>query len=200
VQDLIGLEPDAKHFHALSAIACDQGTYFFTDTYVQPEPSAEQIAEAAVMAAKRLAVFGIKPKVALLSHSNFGTHDNASARKMREALAILRIIAPNMEVDGEMHGDAALSESLRLRLLPDCKLKGSANLFVFPNMDAANITFNLVRVLTDGVELGPILMGAAKPAYVLTPSATVRRVVNMAALAVVEAQIRASGQLIANPF
>ncbi len=195
VQDIIGLEPGARDFYTLSAIACAQGTYFFTDTYVQTDPTTAQIAEATLMAAKRLSVFGIRPKVALLSHSNFGTHDNPSARKMRDAVELISRAAPDLEIDGEMHGDAALSESLRNRLLPDSKLKGSANLFVFPNIDASNITFNLVRVLTDGVELGPILMGAAKPAYVLTPSATVRRVVNMAALAVVEAQIRASGGL-----
>jgi malate dehydrogenase (oxaloacetate-decarboxylating)(NADP+) len=138
-------------------------------------------------------VFGVKPKVALLSHSNFGTHDDPSARKMRDALGCLNDKSPHLEVEGEMHGDAALDEALRMRLFPDSKLRGAANLFVFPNIDAANITFNLVRVLCDGVEIGPILMGPAKPAYVLTPSATVRRVVNMAALAVVEAQLRAAG-------
>jgi malate dehydrogenase (oxaloacetate-decarboxylating)(NADP+) len=193
VQEIIGLEPGAEGFAALSAVACDKGVYFFTDTYVRAEPTAAQISDAAQMAAARLRVFGIKPKLALLSHSNFGTHDNPSARKMREALSLLNARAPTLEVEGEMHGDAALDEALRNRIFPDSKLKGAANLFVFPNIDAANITFNLVRVLTDGVELGPILMGAAKPAYVLTPSATVRRVVNMAALAVVEAQVRAVG-------
>jgi malate dehydrogenase (oxaloacetate-decarboxylating)(NADP+) len=197
VQEIIGLEPGVSCFAALSAVACDKGVYFFTDTYVKAEPDAEQIAASAQMAAARLRVFGIKPKVALLSHSNFGTHDNPSARKMRDALALLSARAPTLEAEGEMHGDAALDEALRSRLLPDSKLRGAANLFVFPNIDAANITFNLVRVLTDGVELGPILMGAAKPAYVLTPSATVRRVVNMAALAVVEAQLRANGSSLA---
>ena len=194
IRDIIGLEPGAHDFAALSAIACEKGVYFFTDTYVETEPNAEHIARATLMAAQRLQVFGIKPKVALLSHSNFGTHDNPSARKMREALAILQNAAPDLEVDGEMHGDAALNEALRHRIMPNSKLKGTANLFVFPNIDAANITFNMMRVMTDGVALGPILMGAAKPAYVLTPSATVRRIVNMAAIAVVEAQIRASGQ------
>lgn len=195
VREIIGMEPGASGIAALSAVACDKGVYFFTDTYVRGEPNAEQIASTAQMAAARLQVFGIKPKIALLSHSNFGTHDDPSARKMRDALAILNERSPSLEVDGEMHGDAALDELLRTRLLPDCKLKGAANLFVFPNIDAANISFNLVRVLTDGVEIGPILMGTAKPAYVLTPSATVRRIVNMAALAVVEAQLRAAGSL-----
>jgi len=197
IRDIIGLERGAHDFAALSAIACDKGVYFFTDTYVEAEPNAEQIARATLMAAQRLQVFGIKPKVALLSHSNFGTHDNPSARKMRAALAQLRIAAPDLEVDGEMHGDAALNESLRHRIFPNSTLKGAANLFVFPNIDAANISFNMMRVMTDGVALGPILMGAAKPAYVLTPSATVRRIVNMAAIAVVEAQIRASGKALA---
>jgi malate dehydrogenase (oxaloacetate-decarboxylating)(NADP+) len=198
VRDIIGLESGASDFAALSAIACDKGVYFFTDTYVETDPTAEHIAHATVMAAKRLKVFGIRPKVALLSHSNFGTHDNPSARKMRETLALLHAQMPDLEVDGEMHGDAALNEALRNRLVPDSKLKGAANLFVFPNIDAANITFNMVRVLTDGVALGPILMGTAKPAYVLTPSATVRRVVNMAAIAVVEAQVRASGGVLSD--
>ena len=112
---------------------------------------------------------------------------------MREALVLLNARSPELEVEGEMHADAAVDEALRNRIFPDSKLSGTANLFVFPNIDAANITFNLVRVLTGGVEIGPILMGTAKPAYVLTPSATVRRVVNMAALAVVEAQLRSDG-------
>ena len=193
VQDIIGLEAGCEGYAALSAVACDKGVYFFTDTYVGNEPNAVQIADATLMAAARLRVFGVKPKVALLSHSNFGTHENASARKMREALVLLNARSPELEVEGEMHADAALDEALRNRIFPDSKMSGTANLFVFPNIDAANITFNMVRVLTDGVEIGPILMGAAKPAYVLTPSATVRRVVNMAALAVVEAQLRADG-------
>jgi malate dehydrogenase (oxaloacetate-decarboxylating)(NADP+) len=193
VQEIIGLEAGAECFSTLSAVACDKGVYFFTDTYVNSDPSAQQIAASARMAAARLRVFGVKPKVALLSHSNFGTHDDPSARKMRDALGCLNDKSPHLEVEGEMHGDAALDEALRMRLFPDSKLRGAANLFVFPNIDAANITFNLVRVLCDGVEIGPILMGPAKPAYVLTPSATVRRVVNMAALAVVEAQLRAAG-------
>lgn len=191
IRDIVGLEPGVKRLASLSAVACDKGVYFFTDTYVQSDPDAKQIAASARMAAARMRVFGIKPSIGFLSHSNFGTHRNASARKMRDALELLREQAPNLEADGEMHGDAALDEILRSRLLPDCRLKGSANLFVFPNLDAANISFNLVRALTDGVALGPILMGAAKPAYVMSPSATVRRIVNMAAIAVVEAQVRA---------
>ena len=200
VQDIIGFERGVTDFAALSAVACDRGVYFFTDTYVQTEPTAEQLAQATLMAAARLNVFGLKAKVALLSHSSFGSHDNPSARKMRKALCLLNQLAPGLEVEGEMHADAALDEALRNRIFPHSKLSGAANLFVMPNIDAANITFNLVRVLTGGVELGPILMGAAKPAYVLSASATVRRIVNMSALAVVEAQLRASGSTLTGSF
>jgi malate dehydrogenase (oxaloacetate-decarboxylating)(NADP+) len=192
VLDVIGLEPGIEKPAALSAIASDKGVHFFTDTYVNYEPSAETLACATIQAARRLKIFGIRPKIALLSHSSFGSRPNPSALKMQDVLRRLRERAPELEVEGEMHGDAALDESLRTRLFPNSALKGSANLFVFPNLDAANIAFNLVRVMADGVTLGPILMGMAKPAYVLTPSATVRRVVNMTALAVVEAQIRAA--------
>jgi malate dehydrogenase (oxaloacetate-decarboxylating)(NADP+) len=194
ILDIIGLEDGVSCAAAMSAVACDKGTYFFTDTHVQLDPTAEQIAHSALMAAARLKVFGITPKVALLSHSNFGSHDNASARKMREARAILLKLAPKLEVDGEMHGDSALSESIRGRALPNSTLSGAANLFVLPNLDAANIVFNMVRVLTDGIALGPILMGTAKPAYVLTPASTVRRLVNMTGIAVTEAQIRAQDE------
>jgi malate dehydrogenase (oxaloacetate-decarboxylating)(NADP+) len=192
VLDVLGLEKGVSAPAALSAIACDKGVYFFTDTHVNVDPSAETIAQSALMAAARLKVFGIRPKVALLSHSNFGTFDDASARKMREALRIIMEKAPELAVDGEMHADAALSEEVRFRIFPNARFKGQANLFVMPNLDAANISFNMTRVMTDGVALGPILMGVAKPAYVLTPSATVRRVVNMTGLAVVEAQVRAN--------
>jgi malate dehydrogenase (oxaloacetate-decarboxylating)(NADP+) len=128
--------------------------------------------------------------VALISHSNFGSHDSPSAVKLREALKRIRIRAPKLEVEGEMHVDAALNEEIRERLFPDSRLKGRANLFVFPSLDAANTAYNLVRSMTDGVGLGPILMGVSHSAHVLTPSATVRRVVNMSAIAAVEAQIR----------
>jgi malate dehydrogenase (oxaloacetate-decarboxylating)(NADP+) len=200
VLDVIGLEPGTEAAAALSVVACDKGVYFFTDTYVHHDPSAEQIAAATIMAASRLTVFGIKPKVALLSHSSFGSHKDASAAKMRRALELLRQRAPKLEVEGEMHADAALDESIRQRIFPNSQLRGSANLFVMPNLDAANITFNMVRVLCDGVAIGPILMGPAKPAYVLTASATVRRVVNMTGLAVVEAQFRARGERLEGYF
>jgi len=189
-QEIVGIEDDLEAPAAMSAIACDQGTFFFLDTYVNQDPSANELCVATIMAVERLKVFGIQAKVALLSHSNFGSEDSASSRKMRKVLELLRERAPQLEVEGEMHADAALNAAIRERLFPNSRLTGSANMFVFPNLDAANICFNMVRVLTGGVSLGPIVMGLKKPCYVLTNSATVRRIVNMTALAVVEAQVR----------
>ncbi|MCK7592071.1 NADP-dependent malic enzyme [Pseudomarimonas salicorniae] len=190
VVNVLGRDVGVKSTSALSAVLNDRGVFFFVDTHVQTDPTAEQIAEATLQAALRLRLFGITPRVALLSFSNFGSHDTPGALKMRDALAIIRGRDPNLEVDGEMQADSALSSTIRDRLLPGSALKGPANLFVMPNLDAANIAYNMVRAMTDGVALGPILMGVAKPAHVLTPAATVRRVVNMTALAAVEAQIR----------
>jgi len=189
-QEIVGIEPDLEAPAAMSAIACDRGTFFFLDTYVNQDPSANELCVATIMAVERLKVFGIQAKVALLSHSNFGSEDSVSSRKMRKVLELLRIRAPQLEVEGEMHADAALNATIRERLFPNSRLTGSANMFVFPNLDAANICFNMVRVLTGGVSLGPIVMGLKTPCYVLTNSATVRRVINMTALAVVEAQVR----------
>src|SRR5690606_22727710 len=143
-----------------------------------------------IQGAYRLKLFGIEPKVALLSHSNFGSHDDPSARKMRQALEILRKRAPRLEVDGEMMADTAWDGDFRRRIFPNTTLEGRANLFVMPNLDAANIVYNIVRVMTDGVALGPILMGVNKPAHVLTTASRPRRVVNMTAIAAGEAQIR----------
>jgi malate dehydrogenase (oxaloacetate-decarboxylating)(NADP+) len=141
-----------------------------------------------MLAAEEMRRFGVMPRVALLSHSNFGTSNSESARKMREVLGILRELAPDLEVDGEMHGDTALSESMLKKVMPDSPLKGSANLLVMPNIDAANISYNLLKVAAgSGIAIGPILLGCAKPVHVLTPSATVRRIVNMTALCVVDA-------------
>ncbi|MCC6594188.1 MAG: NADP-dependent malic enzyme [Xanthomonadales bacterium] len=194
-QDIVGLEGEIEAPAAMSAIACERGTFFFLDTYVNQDPSAKELATATIMAVERLKLFGITAKVALLSHSNFGSEDSPTSRKMRAVLELLRQRAPGLEVEGEMHADAALDATIRERLFPRSRLTGQANLFVFPNLDAANICFNMVRVLSNGVSLGPIVMGLKKPCYILTNSATVRRVVNMTALAVVEAQIRARGQL-----
>jgi malate dehydrogenase (oxaloacetate-decarboxylating)(NADP+) len=175
---------------AMSMVINDKGAWFFLDTHCQVDPTAEQIAEATLQATLRLKLFGITPKVALLSHSNFGSHTDASAVKMRRVREILIELKPKLEVEGEMQADTAWSEELRERMFPHSALRGRANLFVMPSMDAANITYNMVRVMTDGVAIGPILMGIAQPAHILTPSSTVRRVVNMTAIAAVEAQIR----------
>jgi malate dehydrogenase (oxaloacetate-decarboxylating)(NADP+) len=175
---------------AMTGVINSQGVWFFLDTHVQVDPSAEQIAEATLMASFRLKLFGIEPKVALLSHSNFGSHDNPSAAKMRRAYEIIRARAPKLEIDGEMMADTAWDDGLRKRMFPNTTLSGRANLFVMPNLDAANITYNMVRVMTDGVAIGPILMGLNRPAHVLTPASSPRRVVNMTAIAAVEAQIR----------
>ncbi|WP_133478865.1 NADP-dependent malic enzyme [Cognatilysobacter segetis] len=177
---------------AMTAVINNLGAWFFLDTHVQLDPSAEQIAEATLQATYRLKLFGIEPKVALLSHSNFGSHDNASAHKMAKVREILLERAPKLEVEGEMQADTAWDEDLRFRMFPNSRLKGRANLFVMPNLDTANIVYNMVRVMTDGVAIGPILMGLDKPAHILTPASTPRRVVNMTAIAAVDAQIRAA--------
>jgi malate dehydrogenase (oxaloacetate-decarboxylating)(NADP+) len=175
---------------AMTGVINDRGVWFFLDTHVQLDPTAEQIAEATLQASYRLKLFGIEPKIALLSHSNFGSHGDASASKMARVRELLKARVPKLEVDGEMMGDTAWDEDLRTRMFPNTTLKGRANLYVMPNLDAANITYNMVRVMTDGVAIGPILMGIDQPAHILTPASTPRRVVNMTAIAAVEAQIR----------
>jgi len=194
LRSVFGLDPGVQSTSAMTAVINDQGVWFFLDTHVQLDPSAEQIAEATLQASYRLKLFGIEPKVALLSHSNFGSHDDPSARKMRAVRELLKARMPKLEMDGEMMADTAWNEELRLRMMPNTTLKGRANLFVLPDLDAANIAYNLVRVMTDGVAIGPILMGLDQPAHILTPASTPRRVVNMTAIAAVEAQIRAAGR------
>ncbi|MCX5493900.1 NADP-dependent malic enzyme [Kaistia dalseonensis] len=188
IRDVIGLRPGSHAYSALSLLISSEATTFLTDTYVNEDPTAEEIAEVTRLAADHIRRFGITPKAALLSHSNFGSRDGESSRKMRKAVEILWQTAPDLEVDGEMHGDSALSDAIRMRALPKSKLTGEANLLVFPNLDAANITLNVVKVMTDALHVGPILLGAARPAHILTPSVTSRGVVNMTALAAVEAQ------------
>jgi malate dehydrogenase (oxaloacetate-decarboxylating)(NADP+) len=190
VREVLGVMPGVRALSAMAAVLNDQGVLFFVDSHVQHEPSAEMIAESVIQAAYRIRLFGVTPKIALLSHSNFGSSDVPSARKMREVLAILNQRAPRLEVEGEMHADAALDEGIRQRIFPNSKLSGKANVLVFSNLDAANSAYNLVRQTTDGVGIGPILMGLGHAAHVLTPSATVRRVVNMTAIAAVDAVIR----------
>ncbi len=191
VRSVIPLDPGVQSTSAMTGVINEQGAWFFLDTHVQDDPTAEQIAEATLQASYRLKLFGIEPKVALLSHSNFGSHDTPSARKMRAVRELLKQRMPKLEMDGEMQGDTAWDEVLRKRMMPNTTLNGRANLFVLPNIDAANITYNMVRVMTDGVAIGPILMGISKPVHILTSSATPRRVVNMTAIAAVDAQIRA---------
>ncbi len=194
ILDIIPLDRGISAPSAMTAVQNDRGTWFFVDTHVQYDPSAEQIAEATLQAVLRLKLFGITPRVALLSHSNFGTHDSPNAVKMRRVLELVRAKDPNLEIDGEMQADSALNEEIRSRIFPHSTLKGQANMFVCPNQDSANIACNMVRQFTDGVVIGPILMGVSKPAHVLTPSSTVRRLVNVSAIASVEAQIRAQSQ------
>jgi malate dehydrogenase (oxaloacetate-decarboxylating)(NADP+) len=157
-----------------------------------PDPTPDEIAHTTLLAARHIRRFGLPPKVALLSASNFGSRDVVSAGKMRAALAIVNRLEPELEIDGEMHGDAALNMTVRQRMMPASPLKGEANLLVFPSLDAANITLNLVKAMTDALHVGPILLGAAKVAHVLTPSVTSRGVVNMSTLAAVEAASRAA--------
>ena len=187
VDQVIGLRPGVKHYAAMNALMVPGRTVFICDTYVTPDPDPENIAEMTVLAAEEMRRFGFVPKVALLSASNFGSVDIASSRKMQRALALLAERAPELEVEGEMHGDAALSEEIRLKVFPNSRLKGEANLLVMPTLDAANIAFNLLKTIAgDGVTIGPILLGAARSVHILTPSATVRRIVNMSALTVVD--------------
>ena len=188
IATVIGLRKGVNQFAAMNMLILPNRTLFICDTYVNPDPSAEQIAEITMMAADEVLRFGITPKIALLSHSNFGSSRNPSAQKMAKAREILEQSAPHLEVEGEMHGDAALDEGIRLRIFPNSRLKGEANLLIMPTLDAANITFNLIKTISgDGITVGPILLGAAKPVHILTPTATVRRLVNMAALASVDA-------------
>jgi len=188
IASVIGLRPGVKQFAAMNLLLLDERTLFICDTYVNPDPSAEQLAEIALLAAEEVQRFGLTPKVALLSHSNFGSARTPSAHKMSRVRELLDQLAPQLEVEGEMHGDAALSAEIRLRLFPNSRLKEEANLLIMPTLDAANISFNLLKVIAgEGITVGPILLGAAKACHILTPTATVRRLVNMTALAVVDA-------------
>jgi len=196
VDQVIGLRPGVRHYAAMNALMLPDRNVFICDTYVTPDPDAEHVAEMTLLAAEEMRRFGIRPKVALLSASNFGSVDLPSSRKMQKALALLNERAPELEVEGEMHGDAALSDEIRGKVFPSSRLKGPANLLIMPTLDAANIAFNLLKTAAgDGVTIGPILLGAARPVHIITPSATVRRIVNMTALTVVDASApRAGGE------
>ncbi|MEE8535604.1 MAG: phosphate acyltransferase, partial [Kiloniellales bacterium] len=177
---------------ALSMLILASGTYFLADTHVTADPTAEEIAEMALLAADHVQRFGFEPKVALLSHANFGSADTPSARKMRAALEILHRRNPELAVEGEMQADAALDEEVRRRVFPNSRLEGPANLLILPNLDAANISYSLVKALSNGLTVGPILIGMARPVHILAPSVTARGIVNMSAVAVVDAQDRAA--------
>jgi len=185
IDEVIGHGPGMNVYAAMNILMLPRHTLFICDTHVNLDPSAEQIAEMTMLAAEEVRRFGLSPKVALLSHSNFGSHPDASARKMGRARELLEQLAPGLEVEGEMHGDAALSESLRTETFPSARFKGAANLLIMPNLDAANIAYNLLKMAAgDGVTIGSILLGANKSVHILTSTATVRRIVNMSALAV----------------
>ncbi len=190
VEDVIGLKPGVKTFAAMTVLMLPDQTLFICDTHVNEDPSAEQVADMTLQAAEEMRRFGIVPKIALVSHSNFGSRPSASSRKMAEARRLIAARAPGLEVDGEMHADAALSESIRRASYPDSTLTGSANLLITPNLDTGNVTYNLLKMTgSHGVAMGPVLLGAARPVHILTTSSTARRVVNMTALAVVNAQM-----------
>jgi malate dehydrogenase (oxaloacetate-decarboxylating)(NADP+) len=188
IKDIIGLAPGARELAALSLIITGKGAYFLADTHVQPDPPAQAIADMTIACADHVQRFGIAPKIALVSHSDFGSSDTPSACKMRDALALIRERAPHLEIDGEMAAETALSEAIRERVYPESALTGEANVLIMPNLDAANIAFQSLKVVADALPVGPILIGPARPAHVLTPSVTARGIVNLTAVAVVEAQ------------
>jgi malate dehydrogenase (oxaloacetate-decarboxylating)(NADP+) len=188
IEQVLGKRAGSHVYAALNFIITQERQIAMVDTHVNENPTAEELAEITLMASEELERLGITPRVALLSHSNFGTSNSASARKMRAALALIQQKAPNLEVDGEMHGDTALDAKLRAKIMPQSTLKGDANLLVMPNIEAANIAYNVVKTAAgSGVAIGPVLLGCARPVHILTPSATVRRIVNMTALCVVDA-------------
>lgn len=192
VEQIIGKREGVNTLAAMNYLMLPGRSLFICDTHINENPNAEQIAEMTVSAAEQVKRFGVQPKVALLSHSNFGSGTSESARKMSKAAELVATLSKGeLEVDGEMHGDSALSEALRAAANPDSSLKGEANLLIMPNIDAANISYNLLKMTAgEGVTIGPILLGAARPVHVLTSTATVRRLVNMTALAVVESMER----------
>jgi malate dehydrogenase (oxaloacetate-decarboxylating)(NADP+) len=189
LRDILGPRSGSMTAAALGVLNTENGVYFICDTHVNPNPSAEEIAEITIMAAKRVRMFGIEPRIALLSHSSFGSHTDASATKMKRAHELIAEAMPGLEVEGEMSADMALSNDFRKQEFPSSKLRGPANLLVMPNLDSAHITFNFARIVSDAVAVGPILMGLDYPAHVLTPASTVRSVINMTAFSVVEAQM-----------
>jgi malate dehydrogenase (oxaloacetate-decarboxylating)(NADP+) len=187
IDQVIGRRAGVNNYYAMNLLLLPQRTVFICDTYVNFDPTAEQIAEMTVLAAEEIRRFGMTPKAALLSHSSFGTANTPTAQKMRAALRLIERVAPELEIEGEMHGDAALSHQVRRHAFPGSRLKGDANLLIMPTLDAANIGFNLLKTAAgDGITVGPILLGAAKAVHIVTATASVRRLVNMTALTVVD--------------
>ncbi len=187
VKHVIGTRPGVNNYYTINLLMLPGRTVFIGDTYVNYEPSAEQLADMTLLAAEEVRRFGMAPKVALVSHSSFGSEDSPTSQKMREVLALLNERAPGLEVEGEMHGDAAIDETIRMQVFPNSRLKGQANLLIMPTLDAANISFNLLKAAAgDNLTVGPILLGAARPVHIMTPTSTVRRIVNMTALTVVD--------------
>ncbi|MEM6901891.1 MAG: phosphate acyltransferase, partial [Pseudomonadota bacterium] len=188
VCSVIGLREGQTIPAALSVLVTASGTFFICDTQINEDPTAEQVAEMTIEAAEAVRQFGVTPKVALLSFSNFGSRSGPSVEKMQQARQLLHQMAPELEVEGEMHADLALQEELRAQIFPNSHLTGAANLLVMPNLDAANIGYNLVKCLGDAQPIGPLLLGVDKPAHILTSSATARTILNVTALATVDAQ------------
>jgi malate dehydrogenase (oxaloacetate-decarboxylating)(NADP+) len=194
VREIIGFLPGVSDFAALALMITSKGAYFIADTQVRPNPSAEELAELAALAALHVQRFTLKPRIAFVSHSDFGSYDTDSSRKMRRATALLKQNHPELEADGEMQGDTALSEAARKLILPHSKLEGEANILIMPNLDTANVAYQMIKTLADALPVGPILIGPARPAHILTKSVTARGILNMTAVAVVEAQERAGRQ------
>jgi malate dehydrogenase (oxaloacetate-decarboxylating)(NADP+) len=183
VRPVIARRPEVSRIYALSCLILHAGVLFICDTHMNVDPSAEQVAEMTVLAAEAVRRFGMAPKAALLSHSNFGASNSPSARKMRQALELIRARAPDLEIDGEMHADAALSEAIRAKSVPDSRLAGTANLLIMPSLDSANIAYNLVKAAADALPVGPVLLGMCKPIHVVVASVTARGILNLSAVA-----------------
>ena len=187
MDQVLGKRAGVNVYAAMNCLILSDRQLFIVDTHVNENPTAEELAEITILAAEEMRRFGLAPRAALLSHSNFGSSNSESAQKMRKTLQLVRERAPDLEIDGEMHGDLALNSSQLKTAMPDSTLKGDANLLILPNIDAANITYNLLKTTVgNGVAIGPILLGCEKPVHILTPSATVRRIVNMTALCVAD--------------
>ena len=188
IDQVLGKRANTNVYAAMNVLVLPERQLVMVDTHVNENPTAEQLAEITLMAAEEMRRFGLSPSVALLSHSNFGSSNSESAQKMRATLKLVQERAPDLEIDGEMHGDTALDTKLRKKLMPNSRLERDANLLVAPNIESANIAYNLVKTAAgNGIAIGPVLLGCARPVHILTPSSTVRRIVNMTALCVVDA-------------